>query len=129
VLTDLPRLLFLDPVGNIVRGNLELSSAVAKIDIKMVGTAIFIRLSFPELLTGSYPFTDFILTQSTVVDFEVLISGVTNRFTSTEIPEKNAVVSHFGAARVFFDCTFTLSSSPFLWQFWTTKIKQALGRK
>ena len=40
VLTDAPRLLFLDPVGNIVRGNLELSggedSGTAPPEAKMV---------------------------------------------------------------------------------------------
>jgi len=36
VLTDMPRLLFLDPVGNIVRGNLELTSALAKVEVKTV---------------------------------------------------------------------------------------------
>jgi hypothetical protein len=34
VLTDAPRLLFLDPVGNIVRGSLELGAA--QVDIRMV---------------------------------------------------------------------------------------------
>lgn len=38
ILTDAPRLVFLDPVGNIVRGNLELTSVKenGKIQVKMV---------------------------------------------------------------------------------------------
>lgn len=43
VLTDALRLLFLDPVGNIVRGNLELSNE-GPVEVKMV--SIFV--SFPD---------------------------------------------------------------------------------
>jgi hypothetical protein len=36
IVTDTPRLVFLDPVGNIVRGNLELTGGEDAVDVKMV---------------------------------------------------------------------------------------------
>lgn len=52
VLTDAPRLLFLDPVGNIVRGNLELSNE-GPVEVKMVCKQTAIWTCFALFFSGT----------------------------------------------------------------------------
>jgi hypothetical protein len=83
LLTDLPRLIFIDPVSNIIRGHIELSKN-ARIEYKTVSMVFDSGLRLLIYATS--------ISQTSANDFEITVTGVTTKFTAADGPAKDAKV-------------------------------------